>query len=116
MFILAVLLHVIKNYVRNALSPNPNNKLEIFHGDIEIQAECLSGALRTAQESFWCVINTDKELFLRSGSVDRKLRMYVGGTGSDSQFMSRYFTGVLLCRMNRNPLECSAVLKHKRQR
>lgn len=39
-----------------------------------------------AQDSFWCLINTDKDLLSRSGSVDRTLRMWAGGAGSDSSW------------------------------
>lgn len=82
----------------------------------------MSAALHSPQDFFWelvaiaqrRVINTDKDLVLGSGSADRKLRMCVGGTGSDSQLMNRYFTGVLLCGMNRNLLKCREQ-KHKHQ-
>ena len=80
--------------------------------------------LHTALDSFWelvariqrRVINRDRDLVSSSGSADTKLRMCVRGTGSDSQFMNRYFTGLLLCPVNGNPLKCRAALKHEHQR
>lgn len=113
---LAVLLDVIKNYLRNALSLQSRKKKEKKNGNIswpniEEPGECLSAALWTAQKFLWCVINTD----VCGQEVDRKFRTCVGGTGSDIQFVSRYFTGVQLSCLNRNPLKCSAALKQRHQ-
>lgn len=96
--------------------------MEMFHSNK--WGESVSAALHAVQDSFRelvsCtqgrVINTDKGLVSSTGSADTKLRMCVRGTGSDSQFMNRYFTGVLLCPVNRNPLKCRAALKHEHQR
>lgn len=54
--------------------PNHNNNLRIFHGDID-EVECMRAALRAARDSFWCVVNAEKDLFC----VDRKLRMCAAG-------------------------------------
>lgn len=92
-----MLLDVIDNYFKTAVCTNELN--EQFHSNTEERRFFVCSAVLFLLDSTGprtSVIGNDDHVLSGSGSIERKLRMCVWGTGSNGLFMSRYFIEILL--------------------